>query len=126
MDLGMVTDLNRAMELSAFITSKANSFGPVVGRWYDGQVDEIKIVKQDQRGKGGREKQVKIVGLTKILHVQDRCSEQSYYQTLAGHFITKDFGGYNLTYSQYERPCPPKYDCLPKTLSFDCVITEAW
>ena len=94
------------------ITSEPNSFGASQYRWYDGFSQPIRLSY-------GNFTRIQVTDVKDTVRVHDRCSDKSYYQTLADNFVSKDFSPYKLKSGTSGKTCPAKYDCLPKTWSFN-------
>ena len=81
--------------ISVYLTSEPNSFGTVwYGRWYDGQVQEVKI----SRGYG---KEVHLTDVKEVHYLDGKCSSTPYYEGLAEMFEATDFSVHNWTHSDY-------------------------
>ena len=75
-----------------YFTSKANSYGVVTNRWYDGIAAPFKLLK-------GSIHFIRISEVRRFEYLKDKCSHQSFYQCLSSKMMTaKDC-------SQHGEPC---------------------
>ena len=91
-----------------FITSKANLYGSVISRWYEGALNIVNLRK-------GSKYNVMISETHEFKNLPSSCSQDSYYQCLVERFASVDFvKSFNVTINGSQ--CTYSNICLPLSL----------
>ena len=95
------------------LTSEDNSYGWTWFRWFDGNVDILKVDIN-------KIATVKIREVTEYSYISSICSNDSYYKCLAKRFENFDFSSYLKTSGDHwmKTNCPSNITCSPVSLPF--------
>ena len=64
-----------------YITTKENSYGAILEKWFDGRVQPLKLLR-------GKHHKIRITEVQKIVHLKGKCSNVAFYQCLTDNFKT--------------------------------------
>ena len=80
-----------------YLSSEENSYGVVLGRWFDGSVENFQFdLKENKCMK------LPITGVSDYHHIKTECSSVSYYECLAQQFARSNFQALLNTSVNYE------------------------